>query len=369
MRLVDRQVLRDLVGPFLFGVAAFSSVFFAGSYLLKLTGWIMNGMPVLTALQVVLLYMPSIVVYTLPMATLLAVLLAMGRLSGEHEVVALYASGVSIYRIAVPILGLGLAVSASAIILNEVIAPRANLRNQELQAAVLRQTKPADKQFSVYDAGTQSLIDVNGGMDPDTGVMKNVSIYKYTNGRPTTVFYAARGVWSGLSDPAHRYQWRLYDGFSQTIGTDFTVFSTFEKTQTKEIEIQKTPDQLALFPKDPNQMSFTELSRLVKYLETHPDRGLDRIRQLDVDRWNKLSLPISSLVFALLAAPLGIRPQRSASSVGLGLSILVILLYWMVWHYTSSLAVQGNLDPVVGAFLADALGIGAAIGFMKKASK
>ena len=369
MRLIDKQILRDLFGPFMFGIATFSSVFFAGSYLLKLTGWIMNGMPILTALQVVVLCLPSIVVYTLPMATLLAVLLAMGRLSGDSEVVALYAGGISLYRIAIPILGLGIVVSASSILLNEVIAPRANLLNQELQAAVLKQEKPSEKRFSVFDPGTESRVEVSGGMNPDTGVLKNVTIYKYINGKPIMVVYAARAQWAGIIDPAKRFRWLLYDGFWQTLGTDSPAYWTFEKSQTKEVEIQKTPDQLLLFPKEPEQMSFSELSRLVKNLKDNPDRSLQDIRELDVDRWNKLSLPLSSLVFALLAAPLGIRPHRSTSSVGLGMSILVILLYWMVWHYTSSLAVQGNLDPVIGAFLADVLGVGAAVAFLKKAAK
>ncbi len=55
MKLVDKQVVRELAGPFAFGVAAFTSVFFAGSYLLKLTTWIMEGMPIGTAVEIVIL--------------------------------------------------------------------------------------------------------------------------------------------------------------------------------------------------------------------------------------------------------------------------------------------------------------------------
>ncbi|MGC8861191.1 MAG: LptF/LptG family permease, partial [Armatimonadota bacterium] len=139
MKLVDKQVLRELVGPFLFGVMAFSSVFFAGTYLLKLTNWVMNGMPLVTAVWIVLLLLPSIVVYTLPMSTLLAVLLGVGRLSGDSEIVALYASGVSFYRVAVPIVALGVMVTGSSIALNELVSPQAYARSQELQAAILKQ--------------------------------------------------------------------------------------------------------------------------------------------------------------------------------------------------------------------------------------
>ncbi|MGC8863992.1 MAG: LptF/LptG family permease, partial [Armatimonadota bacterium] len=118
-----------------------------------------------------------------------------------------------------------------------------------------------------------------------------------------------------------------------------------------------------------DKLSFAELSQLVAYIKAHPDRPQDQIRQLEVHKWNRIALPMSSLVFAMLAAPLGVRPYRSGSSVGFGLSILLIFLYWMVWHYTSSLAIQGHISPAVGAFFADVIGIVAAVGLVRRAAK
>lgn len=117
------------------------------------------------------------------------------------------------------------------------------------------------------------------------------------------------------------------------------------------------------------QMSFADLSRVVRILRAGPDRPINEIRQLDVDRWNKLAVPLTSLIFALLAAPLGIRPYRSSSSVGLGLSILVIFLYWIVGRYTWSLAVQGNLTAAAGAFAPNIIGLVAAYVLLRRAAK
>ena len=103
--------------------------------------------------------------------------------------------------------------------------------------------------------------------------------------------------------------------------------------------------------------------------KTYTYRTIDQIRRLDADRWNKLAVPLTSLVFALLAAPMGIRPSRSSSSVGLGLSILVIFLYWILGRYTYTLAAQGTLAPMVGAFAPLALGIVAAVILLKRAAK
>jgi len=368
MRLLDRQLLRELRGPFIFGVAAFTSVFFAGTYLLKLTNWMMNGMPVLTAIEVVILYLPSIIVYTLPMATLLSVLLGLGRLSSDSEATALFAGGISLYRLAVPIFAVGLVVSAASILLNEVVSPRANIRNKALQAAAFKEAGVTERPFMVFDEGTGSLIRVNGGMDQTDGTLRDITIVQFIKGRPGVVIYAATARWAGLKDPEQRYRWKLYDGYWQLVGTASPAMSSFGESRTREIEIQKTPEQLALYQKDPEQMSFSELTDMVSYLKAHPDRPLDQIRELDVDRWNKLALPLSSLVFAMLATPLAIRTHRSASSVGMGMSIFVLFIYWMTWHYTSSLAVQGNAPPVVGAFAADVLGIVAGLVLLKRAS-
>lgn len=385
MKLLDKLLLRDLIAPFIFGVAAFTSVFFAGSYLLKLTSWVMNGMAISTALEVLLLILPSIVVYTLPMSTLLAVLLGMGRLSGDSEIVALFAGGVSIYRLAVPVIGLGIAVSMSSIALSEMVSPRAYLKYQEIQAALLQQVAPQDQPFTVRDKGTNSRVDVNGGMNADSGMLRDVTVTRYSkqvqvvNGReivqniPSMVLYAKRAKWAGIDDPDKSTTWNLYDGWCQTLGTDSPAWSAFSETHSKPIKIEKTPDELSLYQmsklKDPEQRSFSELSLMIKYIKANPDTPIEKIRELEVERLNKLALPLSSLVFAMLAVPMGIKPHRSSSSVGLGMSILLILLYWMIWRYTSALAIQGNLPIFVGAFLADILGIVAAVLLLRKTAK
>jgi lipopolysaccharide export system permease protein len=373
MKLVDKQILRELLGPFVFGVAAFTSVFFAGAYLLKLTNWVMNGMPLLTAAWIVILLLPSIIVYTLPMSTLLAVLMGVGRLSADSEVVALYASGVSFYRIAMPIIGTGLAVSGVSIFLNELISPQAYERSQQIQAEVLKQTAPAAQPFTVRDDTTNSLIFVKGGMDARNGVLCNVTVTQFAGDKPAVIIYAERAVWAGMTDEARKYRWTLYDGWSQLVGTDSAAIQTFSEFRTKEVDIGKGPKQFSLYQRslqrDTDKLSFAQLSELIAYVKAHPDRPQDQIRRLEVDRWNKLALPLSSLVFAMIAAPLGVRPHRSSSGVGFGLSILVIFIYWMLWHYTSALAIQGYIPTSTGAFLADVVGIAAGIALMRRTAR
>src|SRR5712692_6985869 len=125
MKLLDRYVARELFGPFVFGVAAFTLIFLSGQYLFKLTTMLAQGAPLLDVIELLALHMVPLAILTFPMATLLATLLSFGRLSGDMEVVAMMAGGVSFVRIAVPAFVMGLLVSMFGLFANEVLVPPA----------------------------------------------------------------------------------------------------------------------------------------------------------------------------------------------------------------------------------------------------
>jgi len=374
MKLLDKMVLRELVAPLVFGVAAFTSVFFAGTYILKITEWIMNGMPVMTALEIAVLVLPDTLKYTLPMATLLAVLLGVGRLSADSEIVSMFACGISIYRISIPIIGMGIVLSGCSIMFNEFVGPVAYHRVQQLKAVALKSEDSSNKPFTLYDDKTGSLIRVAGALDVDRGIVTDVTIITFKDDKPSAAVYAKSAEWKGLLDEKQKFVWKLHDGFSQTLGSDSAAIGFFKESQTREVKLAKTPKEISLYKEFAqtqytDQLSFAQLSQWLKYLKKNPDRPVKDIRKLEVDRWNRIALPLSSLIFAMIAAPLGIKPQRGSSSVGLGLSVLLILLYYIAWNYGCNVATNGTLSPFAGAFAGNALGIVAAIFLMRRSAK
>src|SRR5207302_3066359 len=125
MKILDRYIARELIGPFAFGVAAFTLIFIAGEYLFELTSMVARGASLPDVIELLALRMVPLAIVTFPMATLLATLLSFGRLSGDMEVVALMAGGVSFGRIAVPAFAMGLLVSVFGLFANEVLVPPA----------------------------------------------------------------------------------------------------------------------------------------------------------------------------------------------------------------------------------------------------
>ncbi len=347
MKILDRYIGK-LVWPFLFGVAAFTSLFFAGQNLLKLTSQVLQGMPVLKAVEIVALTLPSVVVYTLPMSALLAVLVGFSRFSSDSEMTALYACGVSLYRTMVPVICFGLVISGIGFFFSDYVVPHSNRAARQLQAQVMKEQLSTNRPFVFIDKGTDSTIYVRGGLNAKQHLMRDVTIVRYRRGLPTVVFHAQKAEWQGGD------VWTLFNGSAYLLGSS-GVSSTidFGEWRTKEIRINQTPEQVAMNLMNPEDMSFAQLRRYISELSAKEERLLT----MQVSLYNKIAIPLTALIFALIGTPLAIRPARGGTSVGIGLSILIIFAYWFIWHFSCALANQGSLHPAVGALGPDVFGL------------
>src|SRR4051794_40601237 len=133
MKILDRYISRELIGPFIFGVAAFTLIFISGQYLFKLTTMVAKGAPLVYVAELLLLRMVPLAIITFPRATLLATLLSFGRLSGDREVVAMMAGGVSLGRIATPAFMMGVFVTLLGLSANGVLAPPAGRAAKKME--------------------------------------------------------------------------------------------------------------------------------------------------------------------------------------------------------------------------------------------
>lgn len=377
MRILDRYIARELLGPFLFGVAAFTLIFISGQYLFKLTTMVARGAPLVDVVELLALRMVPLAIVTFPMATLLATLLSFGRLSGDMEVVALMAGGVSFVRIAVPAFIMGLLVSIFGLFANEELVPPAGRAAKQTEARITQSIATSTgevaaptngKYFFVpdYVNGELERVVIAGGFDFAARRMSRVTYIQYGGGRGAgrhviLIVEAEKAYWN----PDQRDRWVFENGSSHLLessrppggagdGEQYLWSGPFKQASLK---LSKTPQQIVSEDRDPEEMSFRELQQ---YIETLRDQGspVKRLRELTVDLYNKLSIPFSSMVFALVGAPLGLRRLRGGAAVGLGLSILIIFCYYVLWHGASVLGGNGQMPPILASWLANIVGLG-----------
>lgn len=367
MKLLDKHILTELLGPFLFGVAAFTSLMFAGQDLFKITEMLGKfHAPIGDIVKLVLLRMPMFVVYTLPMAMLLATLLGFGRLSGDSEVVALFAGGISLYRIAVPVAIVALSVTGISFVISEIVVPSTSMQFETIRAKLVNEPLKTDKSFAGVvekDGITSTVFYVQRGIDAEKGTLKDVVVMQYRENKPAAFIYGSEARWN-MEDNT----WAFMNGYWKSLNTGHTMTMTFSNSETHIVKLDRTPKEMALLQKGAdaqNNLSFAQLRSVLKMLNSS---GQD-INTYRVQLYQKISIPLATLVFALIGTPLGLRPHRSSSAMGLGLSIVIIFAYWVLMNYMSILGNSGVIHPAAASFIPTIAGIAAGVSLIVRAAK
>jgi lipopolysaccharide export system permease protein len=362
MRILDKYILKELFGPFIFGICAFSSVFIGTSTLFKIAQLITKyGAPASTAVKLFFYSLPHIIVLTFPMSMLLASLLSFGRLSGASEITAMKSGGISFYRLAVPVFVVAFFVSITAAYLNETVVPAANSGyNYIVRYEIEKNSRPRAQEHVVIKDVKGSRIErltYARKFEEETSTMYAVTMQEFENDKLVRVENAERAVWDNA-------RWVMYNGIIH----DLTPEGRLERSMHFEqqiMPIEKPPASISREQKRPDEMSIKELKLHIKTLQ----REYVKTSTYEVELHQRLSIPMASFVFALIGTPLGLQPHRSSSSIGLGISIIIIFIYYTIMTITTALGQGGAIPVVVAAWIPNIVGIFAGLYLVRKASR
>ena len=345
---LDRYLLRELIGPFLFGIAAFSCIL-AGStvlfYLVK--DAIRYGIPFGQVLQLFAYKLPSIIVFTFPMATLLATILGFGRLSSDLEILALRAGGIGFYRLIAPVAVTGLLISILTIWFNEVIVPKASTSAETVVATYSHSQQPKIKEninFTEYDPQGFPLRIINV-LKVEPHQLHHITIAEYDHGALSRMISANSGRWLPQGG------WEFYDGIMNNFSPKNPFMMTVIQFKIERIDIPINPFDLTKREKTTQEMNALELREKISLQKK---LGQDPIENL-MSFHMKFSVPFASLIFSLLGATVGIRPMRSSSPLGLGISLVIILVYYVLLSIGMGLGMSHLLPAVLAAWLPNVL--------------
>ncbi len=365
LSIMDRYLFTQMLTPFLFGVGAFSSVILAIGSLFELIRLITDsGLSVLTALQIFGYQVPGFMVYSFPMSMLLATLLSYSRMSGDGETTALRSCGVSAYRLVAPALVLSLLVTGMTYVFNEAIVPAANWQSRStLRAALNEESLQFKRQDIVYqqygdvelENGTikQGLIRSFYARSFDGQEMRGLTVLDFSQGKVQQILAAESAVW--LSD---QNVWRFNKGTTYLIGSDGNYRSIL-RFQQQNLQLPRAPLDLAQEQRSAEEMNITDIRRNIALLKT--SGNTKEIRKLEVKLEQKYALPFICVVFAIVGASLGMRPQRTGAALGFGLSVLIIFGYYLLLFICGALGQVEFLSPIAAAWMPNLIGLMAGI--------
>ncbi len=353
MSLLFRLIAKEMVGPFLFGLGAFTILFLAVESLGGVARMVLeNQMGVGLLIEYLLNRLPQILIFTCPMAVLLSGLMAFGRLSGESELTALKAAGISFFRIATPGLTLCFLVSCINLWANDAVVPKSMKRAYD----IVFQTQKRDPfRFAllakprILKNGEVQMLYANR-FDTDNKEMFGVYLHYFWEHVRRREIYADKAKWNGKVWTLENMRVTLFDKAMDPV-QEMVADQTW--TAMSPEESPSDPDTLISRERMPEELNRQELGERLALLPAgKPGGEMARKRnRLEVMFHQKLSLPWTSMIFGAFAIPLGVRPHRSSRSVGLGLSLLFILIYYVLMTVGLVLGEAGQLTPLMGAWL------------------
>ena len=330
---ISRMYLRVVALAFLALVGLFyiSTFIDASDKLFKGTA---NG----TMIMSLLVYRtPQFVYFVIPIATLLSVLVTFGLISRTSELTVMKACGISLYRVALPIVLLSLLFSATLFALDQEILARANRRataiDDQIRGRPPKTFNPLNRRWII---GRDGSIYHYGYFDPRRETLTSLSVYRLAPNawRLASQTYAATAEYHG--------GWTGVNGWIQDLTADAVKWRTF----TRESLPLEAPDYFKTEDAEADLMTVAQLRRTVRELAA---TGANVVPQ-QVDLQRKLAFPFVTFVMTLLAVPFGVTTGRRGALYGIGLGIVLALSYWLVMSVFVAVGKAGLLHPILAAW-------------------
>ena len=375
--LIDRWLIAQILPPMLFAISAFTVISLSVGVMFDLIRKIVEfGLPLFLAIKVLFFSLPSFLVLSFPMAVLLSTLLAYGKLSANSELLALKSLGIKTSRIIAPAIAVSILMTGLTFYFNDNLVPASNkLAESTLRAGI-------GSSFS-GEEGKDNIMFSRYGSRIESATNKPTKINTFL----THIFYASwfeNNIMQGVTvldfsrqdiQQILKAKSAVFDKKNSSwIFTNGSIVSIDQGGQTTNIQFEKYrypfvegPLDLARVPKDATEMSLKQALEAERiYKETG---NLKEIRRIQVRIQEKFTLPFACLVFGLIGSSLGSKSNlRSSKSQGFGLSVILILVYYVMSFVFSSFGVKGVLSPIIATWLPVLISMSGGIYFLRKAS-
>ncbi len=365
-KIIDRYILKEIAFPFFMILFILTFVLLMGKILQLMDLMVNKGIRVTDIALLIVYLMPSFLMFTIPISLFVAIMMGLGRLSGDNELLVMKAAGMSLTQIARPIL---VAVAASFLLTaftSYYLVPHGNYAVKSLLFDVARQKASAGIKERVFNDEFSGIL-IYADKVPVSGEhMEGVLISDTRNAGEQNTIIAARAYL--LADPnAMTVTLRLENGATHSVDRSLKSYRRMDFARYDiKLDLGAAMSGDAGKSKASTEMTVAEM---MKRMEDKKLKDTD-LRELAIEINKKFSIPVSTLVFGILGVPLGIRKHRTAKYWGFSIGLAVVIAYYLLRLGGEALAETGQLTPFIGAWTPNiVLGIAGGWLFMRAAAE
>ena len=351
--ILDEYVLREFLVTFAMVLVTFVMLMLVFTFFELLGDIIRNQTPLVTVGEYLIDLTPSMIYLITPLSVLIGVLVVFGIMNRNSELTAMKATGISLYRITVPVLAIAAVLSVSLFIFDELYLPQANRRQEALRNVI--KGKPAETFehpgrkwiFGEQRPGQPSTIFYYEYFDPDIDTFGNISIFEFD---PGTFALTKRISATAAQWQPNLHSWIFEDGWERTFnGPDILGYRTFSVSTFPEIH--EAPSYFTREVRPSSEMSFSELAR---YIHSLRQSGFNTV-PLRVQLNHKLAYPLITLVMGVLAIPFALSMGKRGSLSGIAVAIGVAITYYVISAFFENMGNVSWLPAILAAWSPDFL--------------
>jgi lipopolysaccharide export system permease protein len=350
---IDRYLIRQFITTAVFSLVAVLLVFIVIDAMEKIDDFIDKQASWGIIMLYYVYFVPEIIKLVIPVAMLLASLFVTARLSTQNELTAMKSAGVSLYRIMLPFVVAALLVSAAAVYFNGWIVPLANQEKFAIERAYLHKDIVSASGANIYIQDSRTRILSIGYFDDSRNVASRVSIQDFSPADPTVMVERVDAV-SMMWDSSAR-GWVLNGGTRRWFEDGKERMEQFVAQSPGLLHFN--PEDLRKKQEKPDEMDYYTLQEFIRNQE---EAGQDAARWR-VDFYSKVSFPFASVIVVLFGVPFASQKRRGGVGVQLGISLLICFIYLIFMKISQVFGYNGDINPLLTAWLANILFLAGAV--------
>ena len=354
MRTLNLYIQKRFCLVLLLGLLAFVVIFLVVDLVENLDRFIDWKISASRVVWYYVFYVPYVLVLMLPVAMLLSTLFSVGELAKHNELVAMKASGLSLYRIFWPLFRLAFLISLLALIFGETVVPEANQRRIAIKYSGTRKPRGPNRRYVFLHESRERVVFADR-YEASKRMAKGVSIQTYRDHALIQRVDADTMVWRGGRWTMRRAVLREFMDAQERI----------THREDWDPGLRLLPRDFAREHKDPERMGYFELAEYIRRVQ----RIGGQASRWWVDLYMKISFPFANFVIVLFGAPLASGRKRTGKALGFGLSLLICFIYYGFIKAGQVLGREGMLPPLLAAWIGNGLFGAMGIFFLVKARK
>lgn len=353
MKLLDRYIIKQFLLTALFGIIAFTIIFIVIDLMEKLDDFLDRQADATVIVEYYLAFTPEMIKLMTPVAILLSSLFTTGKLSSNNELTAMKSSGVSLYRFMLPMMVIALLISLASVYFNGWIVPYANQHKFDIERQYLQRNYEATARSNIYlQDGPRRIVYISYfDRATDNGARSSIQDFSDTN--LTTM---ARRI------DAQQIRWDSTTGKWSMTNATVREFADNHESVRRVDHI--TLDTLHFVPLDivkkeekPDEMNYFELKRFIR----RQQQTGNEVARWQVDFYSKVSFPFASFIVVLFGVPFSFGKRRGGLAVQFGISVAICFIYLIFMKTSQVFGYNGDLHPLLTAWLANLMFLGGGI--------